>query len=147
MTQFPVGAYRETQVWIGPTLRIEDATFVPVPPARVKGCMEEMAASILNYALREDEQAVLTILAQLAVTHAQFETIYPYHDGNGRTGRLLMPLMLAAEGYPPLSPERCCGRGPSTTQRSRASSYEGNGVRGWSCWAMPWSNPATSRSR
>ncbi|HXI47128.1 MAG TPA: Fic/DOC family N-terminal domain-containing protein [Steroidobacteraceae bacterium] len=99
---FPVGAYRETQVWIGPTLRIEDATFVPAPPARVKGCMDEMAASILKYAPREDEQTVLTILAQLAIAHAQFETIHPYHDGNGRTGRLLMPLILAAEGYPPL---------------------------------------------
>ena len=101
-THFPVGAYRETQVWIGPTLRIEDATFVPAPPARVKDCMDEMAASILKYAPREDEQTVLTILAQLAIAHAQFETIHPYHDGNGRTGRLLMPLMLAAEGYPPL---------------------------------------------
>jgi Fic family protein len=101
-TRFPVGAYRETQVWIGPTLRIEDATFVPAPPARVKGCMEEMAASILQYARREDEQATLGILAQLAIAHAQFETIHPYHDGNGRTGRLLLPLMLAAEGYPPL---------------------------------------------
>ncbi len=101
-TRFPVGAYRETQVWIGPTPRIEDATFVPAPPARVKGCMEEMAASILNYAPREDEQTVLTIPAQLAIAHAQFETIHPYHDGNGRTGRLLMPLMLVAEGYPPL---------------------------------------------
>jgi Fic family protein len=101
-THFPVGAYRETQVWIGPTLRIEDAMFVPVPPDRVKGCMDEMAASILKYAPREDEQTVLTILAQLAIAHAQFETIHPYHDGNGRTGRLLMPLMLAAEGYPPL---------------------------------------------
>jgi Fic family protein len=99
---FPVGAYRENQVWIGPTLRIEDATFVPAPPARVKGCMEEMAASILQYAPREDEQTVLPILAQLAITHAQFETIHPYHDGNGRTGRLLLPLLLAAEGYPPL---------------------------------------------
>ncbi len=101
-THFPVGAYRETQVWIGPTLRIEDATFVPAPPAHVKGCMEEMAASILQYAPREDEQTTLAILAQLAIAHAQFETIHPYHDGNGRTGRLLMPLMLAAEGYPPL---------------------------------------------
>jgi len=36
----PVGAYREDQVWIGPTLRIEDATFVPAPPARVKSCMD-----------------------------------------------------------------------------------------------------------
>jgi Fic family protein len=102
VTRFPVGAYRETQVWIGPTLRIEDATFVPAPPARVKGCMEEMAVSILKYTPREDEQTELTIPAQLAIAHAQFETIHPYHDGNGRTGRLLMPLILAAEGYPPL---------------------------------------------
>jgi Fic family protein len=102
VSRFPVGAYRETQVWIGSTLRIEDAMFVPAPPDRVKGCMDEMAASILKYAPREDEQTVLTILAQLAIAHAQFETIHPYHDGNGRTGRLLMPLMLAAEGYPPL---------------------------------------------
>jgi hypothetical protein len=64
--------------------------------------MDEMSASILKYAPREHEQTVLSILAQLAIAHAQFETIHPYHDGNGRTGRLLMPLMLAAEGYPPL---------------------------------------------
>jgi len=101
-THFPVGAYRETQVWIGQSPRIEDAAFVPAPPALVKGCMQEMEASILKYAPREDEQTVLTMLAQLAIAHAQFETIHPYHDGNGRTGRLLMPLILAAEGYPPL---------------------------------------------
>src|SRR5260370_23489955 len=64
--------------------------------------MDEMAASILKYAPRENEQTVLTILAQLAIAHAQFETIHPYRDGNGRMVRLLMPLMLAAEGYPPL---------------------------------------------
>jgi Fic family protein len=100
--RFPVGAWREDQVWIGPTLRIEDATFVPAPPALVQDCMAEMAAGILQFAPREDEQTELTILAQLAIAHAQFETIHPYHDGNGRTGRLLLPLMLAAEGYPPL---------------------------------------------
>jgi Fic family protein len=98
----PIGAYRVNQAWIGSTLRIEDATFVPAPPAHIAGCMEEMAASILQYEPREDEHASLSLLAQLAITHSQFETIHPYHDGNGRTGRLLLPLLLAAEGYPPL---------------------------------------------
>ena len=100
--RFPVGTYRTDQVWIGPTDRIEDATFVPAPPADVAGCMEEMARSILQYAPREDEQTQLSLILQLAIAHAQFETIHPYHDGNGRTGRLLLPLLLAAEGYPPL---------------------------------------------
>lgn len=99
---FPIGAYRQEQVWIGSTLRIEDATFVPAPPALVQDCMEEMAAGILQYVPREEEQTELSILAQLAIAHAQFETIHPYHDGNGRTGRLLMPLLLAAARYPPL---------------------------------------------
>ncbi|MBS0417113.1 MAG: Fic family protein [Proteobacteria bacterium] len=99
---FPIGAYRTDQVWIGSSPRIEDATFIPAPPDKVQGCMDEMAANILQYAPREDEQTVLPILAQLAIAHAQFETIHPYHDGNGRTGRLIPPLMLAAEGYPPL---------------------------------------------
>jgi Fic family protein len=98
----PIGAFRENQVWIGSTKRIEDATFVPAPPSHVQGCMEEMERSILKYAPREDEQTELTVLAQLAIAHAQFETIHPYRDGNGRTGRLIMPLILAAEAYPPL---------------------------------------------
>lgn len=101
-THLPIGAYRENQVWIGSTGRIEDSTFVPAPPSYVQGCMEELEASILQHQLREDEQTELTLLAQIAIAHAQFETIHPYHDGNGRTGRLLMPLLLAAEGYPPL---------------------------------------------
>jgi len=101
-TRFTVGAYRTDQAWIGLGERIEDATFVPAPPAEVQRCMDEMAASILQYAPHEDEQGALTLFAQLAIVHAQFETIHPYHDGNGRTGRLLMPLLLTAEGYPPL---------------------------------------------
>jgi Fic family protein len=101
-TGFPIGAYREAQVWIGSSPRIEDATFVPAPPGKVQGCMEEMESSILRYTPREEEQTELTLLAQIAIAHAQFETIHPYHDGNGRVGRLLLPLMLAAEGYPPV---------------------------------------------
>jgi Fic family protein len=100
--RYPVGAWRERQAWIGPPGRIEDATFVPAPPSRIEERMQQMATGILQYAAHEDEQSELTVLAQLAIAHAQFETIHPYHDGNGRTGRLLLPLMLAAEGYPPL---------------------------------------------
>jgi Fic family protein len=97
-----VGTYRAHQAWIGSSTRIEDATFVPAPPDKIEECMQEMAASVLQYAPRPEEQTILALPTQLAIAHVQFETIHPYQDGNGRTGRLLMPLMLAAEGYPPL---------------------------------------------
>lgn len=99
---FAKGQYRERQVWIGGTARIEDATFVPAPPARIEPGMRELETSMLQYAPREDDVASLPPLQQLAIAHAQFETIHPFLDGNGRVGRLLMPLILAAEGYPPL---------------------------------------------
>lgn len=97
----PKGIYRDIQAWIG-TDRIEDASFVPTPPADIDACMRDLEQNILHYAPREDEQAELTALAQMAIAHAQFETIHPFNDGNGRTGRILMPLILAAEGLPPL---------------------------------------------
>jgi Fic family protein len=95
------GEYRDTQAWIG-NGRIEDATFVSAPPGRISECMEELAGSMLRYEPRDDEQWKLQIVAQIAIAHAQFETIHPFADGNGRTGRLLMPVILAADGYPPL---------------------------------------------
>ena len=95
------GEYRDAQVWIGGG-RIEDATFVPPPPEAIPKCMEEFEASMVHYEPREDEVATMSIVTQLAVAHAQFETIHPFFDGNGRIGRLIMPLMLQAEGYPPL---------------------------------------------
>lgn len=97
-----LGRYREKQVWIGASRRIEDATYVPPPAELILGLMEELQASVLDYQPREDEQGELSVILQLAFAHAQFEAIHPYVDGNGRTGRLLMPLMLAASGYPPL---------------------------------------------
>jgi len=95
------GEYRRVQAWIGAG-RIEDAIFVPAPPGRIPACMDELEASMLRYAPREDEQWELAPVARIAIAHAQFETIHPFADGNGRVGRLLMPLILAAEGYPPL---------------------------------------------
>ncbi len=95
------GEYRDTQVWIG-NGRIEDAVFVPAPPDRIAGCMVELEQSMLQYAPRDDEPWRIPVAAQVALAHAQFETIHPFVDGNGRTGRLLMPLILTAEGFPPL---------------------------------------------
>lgn len=95
------GEWRDTQAWIGAG-RIEDATFVPPPPAHIDACMRELENSMLRYERNEDEHFELGIVARLAITHAQFETIHPFADGNGRVGRLLMPLMLAEAGYPPL---------------------------------------------
>ncbi|WP_312327278.1 Fic family protein [Stenotrophomonas sp.] len=100
---FPKGVYRTEQAIIGALgSRPADARFIPSPPDRIEPAMQELERSMLQYERHEDEQGELIVIAQLAIAHAQFETIHPYKDGNGRTGRLLMPLILAAEGYPPL---------------------------------------------
>ena len=99
--QLRPGSYRDIQAWIG-SGRIEDASFVPAPPSAIPDCMEDLERAMLQYAPRDDEPWVLPVVAQVAIAHAQFETIHPFVDGNGRAGRLLIPLILAAEGYPPL---------------------------------------------
>ncbi len=53
----------------------------------------------LQYAPAEAE---MPLVIRIAIVHAQFETIHPFIDGNGRVGRILLPLMFAAEGYPPV---------------------------------------------
>ena len=81
------GELRIEQVWIGPKFsKIEDASFVPPEPLSVKGYLE----NLLTF-LRSDEPEVLI---QTAIMHAQFEIIHPFMDGNGRTGRILIPLFL-----------------------------------------------------
>jgi Fic family protein len=85
------GEFRRTQNWIGGT-RPGNARFVP-PPAHelmpLLGNLEEF----LN-----DVPARTPTLLKAGVAHAQFETIHPFLDGNGRVGRLLISLVLAAEG-------------------------------------------------
>jgi Fic family protein len=58
--------------------------------------------SMLQYKALEEDQFEVPIVVRMAIAHAQFETIHPFIDGNGRVGRLLPPLMLAAENYPPI---------------------------------------------
>ena len=94
------GEFRNKQNWIG-GIKIDQARFVPPPPDQVPACMEDLI-SMLQYKATEEDQLEIPIVVRMAVAHAQFETIHPFIDGNGRVGRILLPLMLAAEGYPPV---------------------------------------------
>ncbi|GFO63960.1 Fic family protein [Geomonas paludis] len=94
------GELRTRQNWIG-GLRIYDAKFVPPPPDRVKDCLEDLVR-VLQYVPAEEDFYEVPLVMRIAIVHAQFETIHPFIDGNGRVGRILLPLMLAAEGYPPV---------------------------------------------
>ncbi|MBI2379485.1 MAG: Fic family protein [Gammaproteobacteria bacterium] len=92
------GQWRDQQNWIG-GLTLETARFIPPPPDTLA---EHMAAlDKLLYYVPEDVR-VPTLLARAAIVHPQFEAIHPYMDGNGRLGRLLLPLMFLAEDEPPI---------------------------------------------
>lgn len=95
------GQFRGKQNWIGGGGNIYNARFVPPPAANVPACMNDLE-TLLQYSAAEEDQLVLSIVIRLAIAHAQFESIHPFVDGNGRVGRILLPLMLAAEGYPPV---------------------------------------------
>jgi Fic family protein len=95
------GQFRDKQNWIGGGRRIYNATYVPPPPENVAACMDDLE-TLLQYSPSEEEQMVLSVITRMAIAHVQFESIHPFTDGNGRVGRILLPLMLAAEGYPPV---------------------------------------------
>ena len=84
------GEFRRSQNWIGGS-QPETAYFVPPPPNALMQCLDA-----LEKFLHEDNKTPTLIKAALA--HVQFETIHPFLDGNGRLGRLLIILMLRAEG-------------------------------------------------
>ena len=94
------GEFRDKQNWIG-GLKIDQARFVPPPADNVPDCMDDLT-SMLQYVPADEDQIEIPIVIRMAVVHAQFEMIHPFFDGNGRIGRILLPLMLAAEGYPPV---------------------------------------------
>ncbi len=82
------GQFRRSQVFIGPYgATIERATFVPPEPQHIP----ELFSNLEKYIHTKD---VLDPLIQIAIAHYQFEAIHPFMDGNGRVGRLLVPLFL-----------------------------------------------------
>ncbi len=81
------GEFRPVQNWIGSFgSPIEKATYVPPPPEAVFPAMSNLE----SYVHFEEKDR----LVQLAIIHAQFEMIHPFIDGNGRVGRILIPLFL-----------------------------------------------------
>ena len=80
------GEFRQGQNWIGGTSKF-DAKFVPPPPHNMNQALDDFEKFLHN------EDFILPLL-KVGLIHAQFETIHPFLDGNGRTGRILITLYL-----------------------------------------------------
>lgn len=86
------GEFRTSQNWIGgrgSTLR--DAAFIPPPPHELMAALGQLETFL------HDARSSVPLLVRCGLAHAQFETIHPFLDGNGRVGRLLIALMLCEE--------------------------------------------------
>jgi Fic family protein len=89
------GEFRRSQNWIGPPgCTLQDATYVPPP-------VDEMKTALDAWEKFLHESSDIPLLVQLALIHYQFEAIHPFLDGNGRVGRLLIPLLLCERGILP----------------------------------------------
>lgn len=95
------GVIRELQNWIGGASDgPRNAEFIPPPPEYVEDLLQDLG----EFIMRDD----LPAIAQAAIAHAQFETIHPFPDGNGRVGRCLIHVVLRNRGIatryvPPIS--------------------------------------------
>lgn len=79
--------YKTVQNWIGGASKY-DARFIPAPVKEVKSLMSDLFDFLNN------ESSEVPDLIKIAIAHYQFETIHPFDDGNGRVGRLLIPMYL-----------------------------------------------------
>jgi len=84
------GQFRQSQNWIGGG-SLNTATFIPPPPSDLYRCLDDLEKFLYS----ENDY---TPLIKAALVHAQFETIHPFLDGNGRTGRLLTTFYLCKLG-------------------------------------------------
>ncbi|MGO9559477.1 MAG: Fic family protein [Acidimicrobiales bacterium] len=88
------GRFRDQQNWIGGSAHNPcSAAFVPPPPDHVA----DLIVDLIGFSNEDSLPAV----AQAAIAHAQFETIHPFVDGNGRTGRALVHLIFRRRGVAP----------------------------------------------
>ncbi|MGH8320266.1 MAG: Fic family protein [Steroidobacteraceae bacterium] len=94
------GKFREVQNYIG-GLKMENARFIPPPPAEVPRLMAGLDR-LIRYEPGPESHLSLGVLARAPAVHAHFEAIHPFVDGNGRVGRILLPLMFLADGEPPI---------------------------------------------
>jgi Fic family protein len=87
------GEFRTSQNWIGPAgCNLANAAFVPPPPHELMGTLGQLEHFV------HDAKTSVPLLVRCGLAHAQFETIHPFLDGNGRVGRLLITLMLCEDG-------------------------------------------------
>lgn len=85
------GEFRRTQNWIGASgCSLAEAAYVPPPP-------HQMLQSLDNLEKFLHSSQPLPTLIKVGLAHAQFETIHPFLDGNGRTGRLLITFLLCEQ--------------------------------------------------
>ena len=88
------GSFRKIQNFIGPTNKIQDATYIP-PEAQY---ISDYIKNLEEYINNDDVDTNIPTVLKSAIIHAQFETIHPYLDGNGRLGRVLIILYLIDKG-------------------------------------------------
>jgi Fic family protein len=82
------GNYRKEQNWIGPkNCPIEEAGFIPIPPEHLQQGMETWERYF-------NDKTQPDAIVQLALLHLEFEALHPFMDGNGRLGRMIIPLFL-----------------------------------------------------
>lgn len=86
------GEFRNVQNWIGHSGGIERARYVPPPPEHVQSLLDDLVRFI------GDPPAEMPPLVRIALVHYQYEAIHPFLDGNGRSGRLLVVLLLIEWG-------------------------------------------------
>ena len=92
------GELRSHVVWIGAG-DIAYSTYNPAPPEDIPATLEGSMSYMRCEGLQLTQQS---LIVRMAIAHAHFEAVHPFQDGNGRVGRLLLPLMMAAEGHMPL---------------------------------------------